>query len=61
MEKEDKIISTNTYKKEMFVLLPDGKKVPTMGTVTETSWESGRKDIHVVVDKPLALIGKSEN
>jgi hypothetical protein len=50
---EDKIVKTNVFERDMSVVLPDGKKVPVRGEVTETHYESGRKDVHVNVKEAI--------
>lgn len=56
----EKIVETKTFVQDMFINMPDGTKVPTKGKVTETYYESGRKDTHVEVEKPLAAFGQTK-
>jgi hypothetical protein len=57
---QDKVIKIETIQKNMCITLGDGTKLPTKGKVINTYYQSGRKDCKVVIDRPLALSGKSK-
>lgn len=61
MDKQDRVVKTTVEPRNMFVTMPDGKKMPVKGKVIQTYWESGRIDAHVEIEQPLSLSGEAHN
>jgi hypothetical protein len=59
-EKEDKVVNVVVTDSQMAVILKDGTRCPVKAKTTETFYESGRKDCHIVLEKPLALLGEQK-
>jgi hypothetical protein len=55
--KEDYVVKTVNYERDMSITMEDGSVVPVKGHVIETHHFSGRIDTKVEVDKPLQMRG----
>jgi uncharacterized protein (UPF0179 family) len=53
MEEKDKVTQVVVTDKTMIMTLKDGKKVPVGAKVTETFYESGRKDCHIKLNQTI--------
>lgn len=54
---EDKIIKIEEEIGVVTLNLVDGSKTPIKAKTTYTHWQSGRKDCHVSMEKPLSMSG----
>ena len=59
-KQEDKVLNVVVTDSQMHVVLKDGTRCPVKAKTTETFYESGRKDCHIVLEKPLALMGEQK-
>jgi hypothetical protein len=55
--KEDKVVKTVNYERDMSITTEDGTVIPIKGRVVETHYFSGRIDTKVEADRPLPMLG----
>lgn len=56
----DKVINVSEEIGEGFINTKSGKRIPVKTKTIYTTYESGRKDCNVEIEKPLNLFGDSK-